>query len=397
MKVKQIRLAAALVGLLSLAACEHEDVNRQHYDNKLYISAASKSDTEMVIDEVDSYTRQISAEIAKPEAQDVRVTFRVAPDLVEDYKTAYYDTEAVALPEGICSIDEPTAVILAGSVQSTAVTVRFDNVTSLERKQKYVMPVTIESVEGIGGVINSARTCYFLFRGASLINIVLDLTENRAWPEWGNFEQVRDMRNFTMEALINPTKLNKTISTIMGIEDSFLIRLGDTGIDPSQLQVVGSGGAKLTDESLKIPTGVWTHIAVTFRSTSNYMGEVQLYINGELRQTGSFYSGYVNFAIPHNNESGSSFKRCFWVGYSFDDERRFEGKLSELRLWNRVLTGEEITAENHFYRVDPASEGLVAYWKLNDGAGTVAKDYSPYGNNLTIESEPSWTQVNLPE
>lgn len=66
MKVKQIRLAAALVGLLSLAACEHEDVNRQHYDNKLYISAASKSDTEMVIDEVDSYTRQISAEIANP-------------------------------------------------------------------------------------------------------------------------------------------------------------------------------------------------------------------------------------------------------------------------------------------------------------------------------------------
>lgn len=106
---------------------------------------------------------------------------------------------------------------------------------------------------------------------------------------------------------------------------------------------------------------------------------------------------HINFAIPHSNESGSSFKRCFWVGYSFADERRFEGKLAELRLWNRVLTEEEINSDNHFYRVDPESEGLVAYWKLNDGAGTVGKDYSSYAHDLTFESEPEWVSVNLPE
>ncbi len=397
MNVKQIRVAAALWGLLALAGCEHEDIDRQHYDNKIFISLASRNDNELLVDEVDSYTRQITAQIAKPESHDISVTFRAAPDLVENYKTIYYDSEVIALPDGICRIDEPQATIPAGSVQSTAVTVNFDQVTTLDRKQKYVMPVTIDSFEGIDGALRMSRTCYFLFRGSSLINVVLDLTDNRAWPVWDNFEQVRNMRNFTMEALINPTKLNKQISTVMGIEDSFLIRLGDSGIDPSQLQVVGSGGAKLTDESLKIPTGEWTHIAVTFRSTSNYMSEVMLYVNGVLKKTGNFYSGYVDFSVPHNNESGTSFKRCFWVGYSFSDERLFEGKMAELRLWNRVLTEDEINAENHFYRVDPESEGLVAYWKLNDGAGMVAKDYSPYGNDLTIESEPTWSQVNLPE
>lgn len=66
-------------------------------------------------------------------------------------------------------------------------------------------------------------------------------------------------------------------------------------------------------------------------------------------------------------------------------------------MWNRVLTADEIAAENHFYRVDPSSEGLVAYWKLDDGAGTVGKDYSPYGHDLTIESEPTWVQVELPQ
>lgn len=397
MKVKQIRVVAFLTGLLAFASCEHEDIDRQHYDNKLFISAASKTDNEMLIDADDTYTRQIMAEIAKPESHDISVTFRVAPDLVEDYKTAYYDTEAVALPDNICRIDEPTARILTGGVQSTPVTVAFENVLSLDRKQKYVMPVTIESVEGIGGVLRSSNTCYFVFRGASLINIVTDFTDNRAWPEWGDFTEVSNMYSFTMEALINPTKLDKTISTIMGIEDSFLIRLGDSGVDPAQLQVAGSGASKVTDESLIIPTGTWTHIAVTFECISTYQSEVKIYVNGEMKKSGTFYVSNINFAIPHSNESGSSFKRCFWVGYSFSDERRFEGKLAELRVWNRVLTEEEINSDNHFYRVDPESEGLVAYWKLNDGAGTVGKDYSPYAHDLTFESEPEWVSVNLPE
>lgn len=396
MKMKTISVIASFTALLALASCEHEDTDRQHYDNKLFISAASLAD-EMLIDEADSYSREIIAEVAKPESREITVTFRTAPELVDNYKQAYYDTKSVALPDGICRIDEPTTSILAGNIQSSPVTVTFENVLSLDRNQRYVMPVTIESVEGVGGVLRSAKTCYFLFRGASLINIVADLAENRAWPEWGDFDQVRDMYAFTMEALVNPTKLNKTISTIMGIEDTFLLRLGDSGIDPSQLQVVAPGGMKLTDESLRIPTGEWTHIAVTFECVEANKSEVKIYMNGQLVKQGEVFESSINFAIAHSNESGSSIKRCFWVGYSFTSERYFDGKFSEVRMWNRALTADEIAAENHFYRVDPSSEGLVAYWKFDDGAGTVAKDYSPYGNDLTIESEPDWVQVELPE
>ena len=42
--------------------------------------------------------------------------------------------------------------------------------------------------------------------------------------------------------------------------------------------------------------------------------------------------------------------------------------MAEVRVWNRTLTKEEINAENHFYSVPVDSEGLVGYWKLNDGA-----------------------------
>ena len=54
MNVKQIRVVAFLTGLLALAACEHEDIDRQHYDNKLFISAASKTNNEMLVDTDDT-------------------------------------------------------------------------------------------------------------------------------------------------------------------------------------------------------------------------------------------------------------------------------------------------------------------------------------------------------
>ena len=66
------------------------------------------------------------------------------------------------------------------------------------------------------------------------------------------------------------------------------------------------------------------------------------------------------------------------------------GYMSEARIWNRILTKEEINAENHFYHVDPASEGLVGYWKLNghqegDKYSYTVKDYSTSGNHMVGE------------
>ena len=82
---------------------------------------------------------------------------------------------------------------------------------------------------------------------------------------------------------------------------------------------------------------------------------------------------------------------------SYDKNRFFDGAVSEVRIWNRALTAEEIQATNHFYTVEPDSEGLIAYWKFNDGTGKTAKDYSVNENDLTIDVEPQWEPVSLPK
>ena len=70
------------------------------------------------------------------------------------------------------------------------------------------------------------------------------------------------------------------------------------------------------------------------------------------------YSGRVNLSsvslgAAHSDESNGK-PRCFWIGYSYNKDRFFDGVISEVRIWNRALTAEEIQATNHFYTVDPA-------------------------------------------
>ena len=120
-----------------------------------------------------------------------------------------------------------------------------------------------------------------------------------------------------------------------------------------------------------------------------------MYINGIEKASGSVGKSSISLGAKHTNEEDGS--RCFWIGYSYKDDRYFDGAVSEARIWNRVLTAEEIQATNHFYAVDSDSNGLIAYWKLDEGSGTVAKDYSVSGYDLTIEKEPKWESVSLPQ
>ena len=70
--------------------------------------------------------------------------------------------------------------------------------------------------------------------------------------------------------------------------------------------------------------------------------------------------------------------------------------MSEFRVWNRVLTPDEINERNHFYTVEPDAPGLVAYWKMNEGQGNLIHDYAN-GYDLTSHNPLTWISVSLPE
>lgn len=238
-----------------------------------------------------------------------------------------------------------------------------------------------------------------------VITTAVNMTGTRAWPAWNDPAPVTNMKAFTLEALVNPTvvRYSGSLSTIMGIEGKFLVRLGDVGIPWYQVQVCWDSGksgywgnieGKLSNSNMKLNLNEWTHIAVTFGE-----GTVKVFINGEEKgSTTTNVPASVNFGITHNDEQapqGQQITRCFWVGYSYESTRDFQGMMSELRIWNRVLTADELANEARRYSVDPKSEGLVTYWKCDEGQGDVIKDHTSYRNDLASDGL-KWEPVSLP-
>lgn len=406
--------------LLSAAAVLSCDRQNDGFDNKLFIDAENfRNEVRVATDEgVTELTKTFSVAMAQPVSNDVNVKLRRADELFSTYQEAYYDEESVLLPDGYCDLSGLETVVKAGDVASEDIELVFRNLDKLDFSKEYVLPVTIEA-DGVS-VLERAKTMYFVIKEASLVNYVAEMKDNRAWPIWDNWEKVANLEQFTMEALINCHAFNNDsdILTVMGVEDHFLIRIGDVTIPTNQIQIAlaykdveggSTNRADVTDASLQLRTDRWYHIAVTFKQ-----GYVQVYLDGRLKaekdlsiignrpntETGELepiYFTSVDFSAPHSEEDDGK-PRCFWVGYSYDSNRSLDGMIAEARLWDRVLTAEEINAPNHFYKLyeDEIDESLLAYWKFNEGAGKGVKDYSLYGKDLEGDHDFVWYPVELP-
>ena len=347
--------------------------------NRIYDTSAMEPSTVLIDGMAESSVQTFTVKMANPTDRDETVTYGVEPSLVERYN-AIYGT-AIMLPAENYELTQPTATIIAGAVESDDVVVTVKNLTSLDRNLVYVLPVTVvsSSVE----VLESQRTHFIVVRGAALVNIVADITRNYcSLNNSADATQLNGITDITVQRIMNVNEFGKLISTVMGIEGRFLLRIGDAGVPDNQLQLATSNG-NVTDPSWQFETGKWLRCAFTFSSST---GAATLWINGNKKATlTSGYSGSVNWASDD-----------FYIGKSYDNERWLTGCIGEARVWNRILTDAELSDEDQAFLVPVDSEGLVAYWKFNEGAGSLIHDYAN-GYDLTCNTAPTWVSVSLPE
>lgn len=411
------KITLSLVCLAAVFSCNKMD---DKFENKAFINTENlREEVRVATDEgVIALTKTITVGVAQPESNDINVTVKESPELLETYRTAYYHKDVELLPEANYNLEGVAAKIKAGDVLSSNLDIVFDGLDKLDYSKQYVLPVTV-ATEGIE-MLERSKTMYFVIKEASLVNFVADMKSNRAWPIWDGWEKVADLKQFTMECLINCHAFNNSSSilTVMGVEDHFLIRIGDVTIPTNQIQIAlaykdveggSTNRADVTDATLQLRKDRWYHLAVSFDQ-----GYVKVYLDGRLRaeadrsvigqrpntETGQLEDiifKNVDFSAPHSDESDGK-PRCFWVGYSYDSERSLDGMIAEARLWNRVLTQEEINAPNHFYKLYPSEidESLLAYWKFCEGFGQKVKDYSIYGKDLEADHTILWYPVELP-
>ncbi|MEG4988131.1 DUF4347 domain-containing protein, partial [Microcoleus sp. BR0-C5] len=135
-----------------------------------------------------------------------------------------------------------------------------------------------------------------------------------------------------------------------------------------------STGVKYVNGTANVNDGQWHHVGAVYDGTN-----VLLYIDGVLNaqsNVGSaiFSTNIYNVRIGSNEEvSGTN----------------YNGQIDEVRVWNLARTQAEIQA-NKDISISP-SAGLIGYWKLDEGTGTVAADTSGNSNNATLTGSVNWT------
>jgi len=143
-----------------------------------------------------------------------------------------------------------------------------------------------------------------------------------------------------------------------------------------------------------ISNNTWYHLVLTYNKNDPY--EARLYINGSNVKSWNTWGGNIR------NASGSPVT----IGNTNHVETPFKGYIKEVALWSEALSPYEImtiySSEDSFnpnisYEDYSSSSGLIGYWKINEGLGTIAQDASGNNNRGTLLNGPVWSLFGVDE
>lgn len=409
--------AIILMMVLTAVSCDRFAVADRVFDNSAYldVSAFDRIQTATFSNTVDVAEKELSVKLAYPSNRDMTATICVDETLVSEYNSRY-GTDYSLLPAQYLDFEGKTVTIEAGKVNSEKVVIGFRNLLgegeeqngAMEIDKTWLLPITLHSddIE----IMKSSATAYYLVKRSSAITVAAQLTDDfLCFPRLDDPEETElravynSLTAVTYEALIYIDKYDKDvdISTVMGVEQYLLLRIGDANFERQQLQFDGSGSGtqfgkipSKSDASKKLSTGQWYHVAASYDQAKRI---ARIYLNGKLIDeaknagvTGSSEDNRIRLA-PRTTVGGKAGEGyCFLIGNSYNTSRPLQGKIAEARVWKVARSQKEIW--DNMYRIaNPQSdENLIGYWKCNDGKGDTVTDYSRYKNHGKFGAKEQW-------
>ncbi|MCM1501606.1 MAG: DUF1735 and LamG domain-containing protein [Bacteroidales bacterium] len=309
---------------------------------------------------------------------DMTVGVKVDPDALKSF-SASQGIEYQMLPEGSYKLNEEQFIIENGKSVSLPVNFEILSMDDFEDGALYCVPVRLTETSNGMDILNASRTTYIVIN-----QIITTQGPNLAQSHYVSFPTIinnpmyNNMPACTMEirVLMNSfysASANPGIASVIGVEENFLLRFGDISCDKNQLQYAGRG-ASITSSSHFSP-GVWYHIAVVDNGST-----LTLYVNGNVEGTvDSSGKSAINLAWDYMDG--------FHIGFS-ERGRMMNGVVSEARVWNRALNVIEL--ENNQCYVDPSSDGLIGYWRLDELVDGKFKDLTGNGNDGVPSGNFKW-------
>lgn len=403
--------------LALLVSCNRFEPVDHVFDNCAYLDVSATSQTQAATfgNRVGSLEKHLCVALSYPSDKDVKATISVDASLTDAFNHRY-GTDYQLLPDAYLDFSPVSVTIEAGKVNSEKVSIGFKNLMgqgedqtgAMEMDKTYLLPVRLSS-EDIS-TMDGSSVAYYLVKRSSAITVAAQLTDN--WIEFPLMDtpgEVADAYNgltaLTYEALVNVDRFdldNKdgvcNISTVMGVEQYLLLRIGDANFERQCLQFDGSGNGsqfgKLPSKSdpvKKLYSGSWYHVACTYDQNERV---ARIYVNAklidEVKEAGVAGPTADNKITLAMRALGMPEAYQFFIGKSYNDFRPLQGKIAEARVWRVARTGDEIW--KNMYRIENPKDqkDLIGYWKFNDGEGNVVKDYSWVGNHGKAVGDIIW-------
>ena len=408
---------AIAAALAAISSCDRFDPVDRVFDNCAYFDVSATSQTQAATfgNRLGSLEKQLSVTLAFPADKDVKATVSVDASLVDTYNHRF-GTDYQLLPDNYLDFAGATVTIEAGKVASEKVTIGLKNLMgqgeeqtgAMEIDKTWLLPVKVTSDDI--RTLDGSSVAYYLVKRSSAITVAAQLTDN--WIEFPLMDTpgaVADAYNgltaLTYEALVNIDRFDLkngtedcNISTVMGVEQYLLLRIGDANFERQCLQFDGSGNGsqfgKLpskSDPAKKLYSGSWYHVACTYDQNSR---TARIYLNGkmidEVKDAGVAGPTADNSITLAMRALGMPEAYQFFIGKSYNDHRPLQGKIAEARVWRTARTQEEIW--KNMYRIENPKElkDLIGYWKFDDGEGNTVKDYSWVGNHGKAVADIIW-------
>ena len=379
---------AAAAALVALSACSEGD----DFESGREIVVFTGADYSPVVKtNVDPYPLTVTATGKAKETVTVKVKY---DDTAVDEYNELYGTTYVAIPSAYVSLDSDTMTIEAGEVTSDINYVAITSKDYVEDGYIYVLPLRITSVKGSGMELLQASSSILLRATNTFTFYSLDLNNYMTSSNYiFDDSQALDLSVYTYEINVYVESFKDSGNRDADIcrlcaweaEDEStanMLRFSEAAYEIGTLQLVSPAGNLVS--STIFDTGKWYHLSFVYDGST-----MTMYIDGSSDATVSG-DGDTTF---QRFELGMS-----WTTY-YQARQLFTGRISEMRLWNRALSTAEM--QEGVCNVAAASDGLVAYWKFDEGSGHIFTDYTGNGYDMDwsdtyrYDNESSFDNLDL--
>lgn len=405
--------------ILLLSGCDRFEVKDHTFDNSVYLDVSAIDQVQLTTfsNNIATLSKDVVVTLAYPSDEDVKATVSVDKSLLQNYNEKH-GTSLTMIPSQYLDFKNKEVTITAGKTTSEAVTITLKGLMgegeaqtgALAVDETYLLPVRITSSNM--KIMESSAIAYYVVRRSSAITVAASLHDN-----WINFPLLdvtgspqanayNGLTAVTYEALIWLDQFDLTnsfggcnISSVMGVEQYLLMRIGDVNFERQQIQFDGSGVGfgkfPASDATKKLYEGQWYHVACTYDQVTS---TARVYVNGKIQSEAMDANANGSPINLAQRALGAAEAYQFFIAKSYNDFRPLQGKIAEARVWSVARTPEEIW-ENMYRIKNPKDHPeLIGYWKFDEGKGNTVKDYSMYGNDGVAEKDIVWPAgIEIPE